>query len=140
MKRMICLLLTLILALGLLGAAAEQSYTAGTYTATAQGNNGDVTVEVEVSDLSGRVHARVCPAAPVHNRSLPRRLFDGADIRRTLCAYGRGAALLRRQRHVRHHIRAEKRLPRQRLARHDELSPDFVQHQISPAYTSQDIL
>ena len=51
MKKGICLLMALIMTLSLAGAAmAEQSFTAGTYTATAQGNNGDVTVEVEVSD------------------------------------------------------------------------------------------
>ena len=48
MKKLISLLLCLMLALAGLGAAAE-GYTAGTYTATAPGRNGDVTVEVTVS-------------------------------------------------------------------------------------------
>ena len=49
MKKSLAMLMTLLFVL--LGTTAwAQSYTAGVYTAQANGNNGPVTVEVEVSD------------------------------------------------------------------------------------------
>ena len=49
MKKSMAMLLTLLLVL--FGTTAwAQNYTAGVYTAQANGNNGPVTVEVEVND------------------------------------------------------------------------------------------
>lgn len=52
MKRFLSLLLclTMLATMAVMPALADSLYTAGTYTATAQGNNGDVTVEVTFSD------------------------------------------------------------------------------------------
>lgn len=52
MKRFLSLLLcvTLLATMAAMPALAESLYTAGTYTAAARGNNGDVTVEVTFSD------------------------------------------------------------------------------------------
>lgn len=54
MKKFVSLLLCLCMtaALIVLPAAAETAFTAGTYTATAKGNNGDVTVEVTFDEKS----------------------------------------------------------------------------------------
>ena len=52
MKRILCALLTALMLLGMVGAAAtaEASYTPGTYTATAPGFGGDVTVTITVDE------------------------------------------------------------------------------------------
>ena len=48
-KRFACALLAILMLVSSV-ALAEASYTAGTYTASANGNNGPVTVEVTFSD------------------------------------------------------------------------------------------
>ena len=84
MKKAISLILALMMALGMT-AVAEQSYTAGTYTATAQGNNGDVTVEVEVSDsaiLSVTVteQAETVGVADPALETIPAAIVDGQTL------------------------------------------------------------
>ncbi len=49
MKRGICVILSLVLAFSVMSGAFASGYTEGQYTAAAKGNNGDVTVTVEVS-------------------------------------------------------------------------------------------
>lgn len=44
MKKILSILLCLVMALGLAVPAMAEGYTAGTYTASADGNNGPVTV------------------------------------------------------------------------------------------------
>lgn len=50
MKKILSVILCLALALGLAAPAVAEDYTAGTYTASADGNNGPVTVEVDFDD------------------------------------------------------------------------------------------
>ena len=50
-QKLLALLLSLMMAMGLVAnVAAAQRYTPGTYTATAAGHNGDMTVEVVVDE------------------------------------------------------------------------------------------
>ena len=50
MKKILSILLCLVMALGLAVPAMAEDYTAGTYTASADGNNGPVTVEVDFDE------------------------------------------------------------------------------------------
>ena len=56
MKKILSILLCLVMALGLAVPAMAEGYTAGTYTASADGNNGPVTVEVDFDEnaITGR--------------------------------------------------------------------------------------
>lgn len=93
MKKILSILLCLVMALGLAVPAMAEGYTAGTYTASADGNNGPVTVEVDFDDsaiTAVRVteHAEtagICetpieriPAAIVENQSLAVDAVAGA--------------------------------------------------------------
>ena len=93
MKKILSVILCLALALGLAAPAVAEGYTAGTYTASADGNNGPVTVEVDFDDsaiTAVRVteHAEtagICetpieriPAAIVENQSLAVDAVAGA--------------------------------------------------------------
>lgn len=94
MKKILSVILCLVLALGLAAPAVAEGYTAGTYTASADGNNGPVTVEVDFDDsaiTAVRVteHAEtagICetpieriPAAIVENQSLAVDAVAGCD-------------------------------------------------------------
>lgn len=48
MKKLLVALMACVLLAGCGGGGSKDKYTAGTYTGTAKGNNGDVTVEVTV--------------------------------------------------------------------------------------------
>ena len=93
MKKILSILLCLVMALGLAVPAMAEGYTAGTYTASADGNNGPVTVEVDFDEnaiTAVRVteHAEtagICetpieriPAAIVENQSLAVDTIAGA--------------------------------------------------------------
>lgn len=81
MKKSLAMLMTLLFVL--LGTTAwAQSYTAGVYTAQANGNNGPVTVEVEVSDaeiLSVKVteHAETAGLSDTPIERIPAKIVEG---------------------------------------------------------------
>lgn len=84
MKKSLAVLMTLLLVL--LGTTAwAQSYTAGVYTAQANGNNGPVTVEVEVSDaeiLSVKVteHAETAGLSDTPIERIPAKIVEGQTL------------------------------------------------------------
>ena len=84
MKNSLAMLMTLLFVL--LGTTAwAQSYTAGVYTAQANGNNGPVTVEVEVSDaeiLSVKVteHAETAGLSDTPIERIPAKIVEGQTL------------------------------------------------------------
>lgn len=84
MKKSLAMLMTLLFVL--LGTTAwAQSYTAGVYTAQANGNNGSVTVEVEVSDaeiLSVKVteHAETAGLSDTPIERIPAKIVEGQTL------------------------------------------------------------
>ena len=84
MKKSMAMLLTLLLVL--FGTTAwAQSYTAGVYTAQANGNNGPVTVEVEVNDseiLNVRVtdHAETAGLSDTPIERIPAEIVEGQTL------------------------------------------------------------
>ena len=84
MKKSLAMLMTLLFVL--LGTTAwAQSYTAGVYTAQANGNNGPVTVEVEVSDteiLSVKVteHAETVGLSDTPIERIPAKIVEGQTL------------------------------------------------------------
>lgn len=84
MKKSLAMLMTLLFVL--LGTTAwAQSYTAGVYTAQANGNNGPVTVEVEVSDaeiLSVKVteHAETAGLSDTLIERIPAKIVEGQTL------------------------------------------------------------
>lgn len=84
MKKSLAMLMTLLFVL--LGTTAwAQSYTAGAYTAQANGNNGPVTVEVEVSDaeiLSVKVteHAETAGLSDTPIERIPAKIVEGQTL------------------------------------------------------------
>lgn len=84
MKKSLAMLMTLLVVL--LGTTAwAQSYTAGVYTAQANGNNGPVTVEVEVSDaeiLSVKVteHAETAGLSDTPIERIPAKIVEGQTL------------------------------------------------------------
>ena len=84
MKKSLAMLMTLLFVL--LGTTAwAQSYTAGVYTAQANGNNGPVTVEVEVSDaeiLSVKVteHAETAGLSDMPIERIPAKIVEGQTL------------------------------------------------------------
>ena len=84
MKKNLAMLMTLLFVL--LGTTAwAQSYTAGVYTAQANGNNGPVTVEVEVSDaeiLSVKVteHAETAGLSDTPIERIPAKIVEGQTL------------------------------------------------------------
>ena len=84
MKKSLAMLMTLLFVL--LGTTAwAQSYTAGVYTAQANGNNGQVTVEVEVSDaeiLSVKVteHAETAGLSDTPIERIPAKIVEGQTL------------------------------------------------------------
>lgn len=84
MKKSMAMLLTLLLVL--FGTTAwAQSYTAGVYTAQANGNNGPVTVEVEVNDseiLNVRVtdHAETAGLSDAPIERIPAEIVEGQTL------------------------------------------------------------
>ncbi|MBS6843930.1 MAG: FAD-dependent oxidoreductase [Clostridiales bacterium] len=84
MKKSLAMLMTLLFVL--LGTTAwAQSYTAGVYTAQANGNNGPVTVEVEVSDaeiLSVKVteHAETAGLSDTPIERIPAKIVEGQTL------------------------------------------------------------
>lgn len=84
MKKSLAMLVTLLFVL--LGTTAwAQSYTAGVYTAQANGNNGPVTVEVEVSDaeiLSVKVteHAETAGLSDTPIERIPAKIVEGQTL------------------------------------------------------------
>ena len=84
MKKSLEMLMTLLFVL--LGTTAwAQSYTAGVYTAQANGNNGPVTVEVEVSDaeiLSVKVteHAETAGLSDTPIERIPAKIVEGQTL------------------------------------------------------------
>ena len=84
MKKSLTMLMTLLFVL--LGTTAwAQSYTAGVYTAQANGNNGPVTVEVEVSDaeiLSVKVteHAETAGLSDTPIERIPAKIVEGQTL------------------------------------------------------------
>ena len=84
MKKSLAMLMTLLFVL--LGTTAwAQSYTAGVYTAQANGNNGPVTVEVEVSDaeiLSVKVteHAETAGLGDTPIERIPAKIVEGQTL------------------------------------------------------------
>lgn len=84
MKKSLVMLMTLLFVL--LGTTAwAQSYTAGVYTAQANGNNGPVTVEVEVSDaeiLSVKVteHAETAGLSDTPIERIPAKIVEGQTL------------------------------------------------------------
>ena len=84
MKKSLAMLMTLLFVL--LGTTAwAQSYTAGVYTAQANGNNGPVTVEVEVSDaeiLSVKVteHAETAGLSDAPIERIPAKIVEGQTL------------------------------------------------------------
>lgn len=84
MKKSLAMLMTLLLVL--LGTTAwAQSYKAGVYTAQANGNNGPVTVEVEVSDaeiLSVKVteHAETAGLSDTPIERIPAKIVEGQTL------------------------------------------------------------
>lgn len=84
MKKSLAMLMTLLFVL--LGTTAwAQSYTAGVYPAQANGNNGPVTVEVEVSDaeiLSVKVteHAETAGLSDTPIERIPAKIVEGQTL------------------------------------------------------------
>ena len=84
MKKSLTMLMTLLFVL--LGTTAwAQSYTAGVYTAQANGNNGPVTVEVEVSDaeiLSVKVteHTETAGLSDTPIERIPAKIVEGQTL------------------------------------------------------------
>lgn len=84
MKKSLAMLMTLLFVL--LGTTAwAQSYTAGVYTAQANGNSGPVTVEVEVSDaeiLSVKVteHAETAGLSDTPIERIPAKIVEGQTL------------------------------------------------------------
>lgn len=84
MKKSLAMLMTLLFVL--LGTTAwAQSYTAGVYTAQANGNNGPVTVEVEVSDaeiLNVKVteHAETAGLSDTPIERIPAKIVEGQTL------------------------------------------------------------
>lgn len=84
MKKSLAMLMTLLFVL--LGTTAwAQSYTAGVYTAQTNGNNGPVTVEVEVSDaeiLSVKVteHAETAGLSDTPIERIPAKIVEGQTL------------------------------------------------------------
>ena len=84
MKKSLAMLMTLLFVF--LGTTAwAQSYTAGVYTAQANGNNGPVTVEVEVSDteiLSVKVteHAETAGLSDTPIERIPAKIVEGQTL------------------------------------------------------------
>lgn len=84
MKKSLAMLMTFLFVL--LGTTAwAQSYTAGVYTAQANGNNGPVTVEVEVSDaeiLSVKVteHAETAGLSDTPIERIPAKIVEGQTL------------------------------------------------------------
>ena len=84
MKKSLAMLMTLLFVL--LGTTAwAQSYTAGVYTAQANGNNGPVTVEVEVSDaeiLSVKVteHTETAGLSDTPIERIPAKIVEGQTL------------------------------------------------------------
>lgn len=84
MKKSLAMWMTLLFVL--LGTTAwAQSYTAGVYTAQANGNNGPVTVEVEVSDaeiLSVKVteHAETAGLSDTPIERIPAKIVEGQTL------------------------------------------------------------
>lgn len=84
MKKSLAMLMTLLFVL--LGTTAwAQSYTDGVYTAQANGNNGPVTVEVEVSDaeiLSVKVteHAETAGLSDTPIERIPAKIVEGQTL------------------------------------------------------------
>ncbi len=84
MKKSMAMLLTLLLVL--FGTTAwAQSYTAGVYTAQANGNNGPVTVEVEVNDseiLNVRItdHAETAGLSDAPIERIPAEIVEGQTL------------------------------------------------------------
>ena len=84
MKKSMAMLLTLLLVL--FGTTAwAQNYTAGVYTAQANGNNGPVTVEVEVNDseiLNVRVtdHAETAGLSDAPIERIPAEIVEGQTL------------------------------------------------------------
>ncbi len=84
MKKSLAMLMTLLFVL--LGTTAwAQSYMAGVYTAQANGNNGPVTVEVEVSDaeiLSVKVteHAETAGLSDTPIERIPAKIVEGQTL------------------------------------------------------------
>ena len=84
MKKSLAMLMTLLFVL--VGTTAwAQSYTAGVYTAQANGNNGPVTVEVEVSDaeiLSVKVteHAETAGLSDTPIERIPAKIVEGQTL------------------------------------------------------------
>lgn len=84
MKKSLAMLMILLFVL--LGTTAwAQSYTAGVYTAQANGNNGPVTVEVEVSDaeiLSVKVteHAETAGLSDTPIERIPAKIVEGQTL------------------------------------------------------------
>lgn len=84
MKKSLAMLMTLLFVL--LGTTAwAQSYKAGVYTAQANGNNGPVTVEVEVSDaeiLSVKVteHAETAGLSDTPIERIPAKIVEGQTL------------------------------------------------------------
>ena len=84
MKKSLAMLMTLLFVL--LGTTAwAQSYTAGVYTAQANGNNGPVTVEVEVNDseiLNVKVteHAETAGLSDTPIERIPAKIVEGQTL------------------------------------------------------------
>ena len=77
--------LVLVLCMLLCGSALAQSYTAGTYTAQANGNNGPVTVEVTVSDSAIEKvtvvdHAETPGICDVPIERIPAKIVEGQTL------------------------------------------------------------
>lgn len=88
MKKILSVILCLALALGLAAPAVAEGYTAGTYTASADGNNGPVTVEVDFDDsaiTAVRVteHAETAGICETPSSAFPPRLWKTSRWRWT---------------------------------------------------------
>ena len=85
MKKGICIIISLVMAFGMMSGAFAQTYTEGQYTATAKGNNGDVTVEVDVSGteiLSVTVteHSETPGVADPALETIPKAIVDNQSL------------------------------------------------------------
>ncbi len=85
MRKGICVILSLALAFSMMSGAFAQAYTEGVYTATARGNNGDVTVAVEVSGteiLSVTVteHSETPGVADPALETIPKAIVDNQSL------------------------------------------------------------
>lgn len=83
-KRFACALLAILMLVSSV-ALAEASYTAGTYTASANGNNGPVTVEVTFSDsaiesVTVKEHAETAGICDVAMERIPQAVVDGQTL------------------------------------------------------------